>query len=604
MEVKSSISFKEKLRISMKFMKIVHSLSNKYILLSCISAVLKSILVLLNVIIPKYLIDELLGQKEINVLTFYVLALILSNLLLNALNGYLENKIKILNEKLIRDLELDMANHIMNMKFENLESTKVLNLKEEVLNSIKNQRVINRMLNSIFNIFQAVISLLGLTVILITYNFIIILVILLIVYLNTKLYKRVQKNEYEFHKTFAPFRRRLQYYMNFSSDFSMGKDIRIYNMVPMVSEKIDKYHKESTKSLKILHDTFGLFTGLSNINTQIEMTLIYAYIIYKVLINAITIGDFTMYTSAASKFSESVTNILNSSVEFFQMCEYINSYLEFKEIPLVNDQGRLDVKDKDNITIEFKNVFFKYPNNNDYTLKDISVKISNKEKLSIVGKNGAGKTTFIKLICKLYKPQRGQILLNGVNINDINHDEYLKLISVIFQDFKLFSFSVKENIAFDDANVDSKEVDDKVTDTLKKSGVWDKINSLNKKADTSVYKLFDKEGVEFSGGESQKIAISRACYKDSSIIILDEPTSALDPYSEMEIFTKINELVKNKSAIFISHRLSSCRFCDRIIVFDDGKIMEDGTHEELLKQNGRYCEMWNKQSNYYKEQEA
>jgi ATP-binding cassette subfamily B protein/ATP-binding cassette subfamily C protein len=224
----------------------------------------------------------------------------------------------------------------------------------------------------------------------------------------------------------------------------------------------------------------------------------------------------------------------------------------------------------------------------------VSLIIRSGEKLSIVGQNGAGKTTFIKLLCKLYEPQEGEIRINGVNIREYSREEYNRLLAVVFQDFKLFSFSVKENISFYHNSEERK-----LYHALEKAGLKDRIDKLEQGIETSIYKNFDKEGVELSGGENQKMAIARAIYKDSPIVILDEPTAALDPYAEFEIYTRFNELVSNKTAIYISHRLSSCRFCDHIAVFDHGELVEYGTHKELEGKNGLYSKMWHTQAQYY-----
>ena len=247
--------------------------------------------------------------------------------------------------------------------------------------------------------------------------------------------------------------------------------------------------------------------------------------------------------------------------------------------------------------LEFKNVSFKYPRSKEFTLKNISIKINEGEKLSVVGLNGAGKTTFIKLLARLYDPTEGEILLNGVNINEYDYDEYMKLLSVVFQDFKLMSFSIKENIALNDFN---KVKDEEIEEVLIKSGFGKDLEKLPKGINTPIYKNFDEGGIEFSGGQAQKLAIARAVYKDAPIVILDEPTAALDPKAEYEIYSKFNELIGKKTTIYISHRLSSCRFCDNIAVFQKGKLIQYGTHDELVKDKGNeYETMYSAQAQYY-----
>lgn len=243
--------------------------------------------------------------------------------------------------------------------------------------------------------------------------------------------------------------------------------------------------------------------------------------------------------------------------------------------------------------IEFRDVSFKYANTENYVLKHINQKIKIGTKTAIVGKNGAGKTTFIKLLCRLYEPTEGQILLNGIDIRYYDYKDYAKLFSVVFQDFNLFSFSIAQNVSGD------IEYDhDKVVACLEKSGFGERLSKLEDGIESKIYQQEDK-GIEISGGEAQKIAIARALYKDAPLVILDEPTSALDPVSEYEIYKRFDEMVQDKTSIYISHRMSSCRFCDKILVFDDGQIVEQGSHEKLLNNKGLYSELWNAQAQYY-----
>ena len=246
-------------------------------------------------------------------------------------------------------------------------------------------------------------------------------------------------------------------------------------------------------------------------------------------------------------------------------------------------------------TIEFRNVSFSYPNTGVRVLKNVSITIKAGERLSVVGLNGAGKTTFIKLLCRLYDTDEGEILIDGVNIREYDYDEYMKLFSVVFQDFRLLSFTAKDNIL-----LGAEDSDEAVDAMFEKVGLLDKINSLPKGRDTMMFREFDRDGVQLSGGEQQKLAIARALYKDAPVVILDEPTAALDPVAEYEIYCKFNDLVGGKTAVYISHRLSCCKFCDRIAVFSEGTIKELGTHDELVNRDGGiYSEMFRAQAQYY-----
>ena len=325
----------------------------------------------------------------------------------------------------------------------------------------------------------------------------------------------------------------------------------------------------------------------------------YLYLGIKVVLREIGIGDFTMSISATSNFFGGIQTAFYSLQTIFNQCYYLGQYVGFMNSE-EHISGGEDVPEKNKRhSIEFRNVYFKYPGSEKYVLEDVSVKINHSEHISIVGVNGAGKTTFIKLLLGLYKPDKGEILLDGKNINTYSYGEYIKLFSAVFQDFKLFSFSAKENIACS-GDVNEEEV----VKRFAQVGLLDKFRLLEDGLNTCLYKDFSETGIEPSGGEQQKLAIARALYKNADIVILDEPTAALDPIAEMEVFTHFKKLVNEKTAIFISHRLSMCRFCDRILVFKDGKVIEEGTHEELVnKAGGEYSEMYGIQANYYRQED-
>lgn len=247
------------------------------------------------------------------------------------------------------------------------------------------------------------------------------------------------------------------------------------------------------------------------------------------------------------------------------------------------------------VSIEFRNVSFKYPESETYALKNFSIKLENGEKLAVVGRNGSGKTTFIKLLCRLYDPQEGEILLNGVNIREYDDAAYRQLFSVVFQDFSMFSFPLAQNVSVADTYEEAR-----VWACLEEAGIADDVRGMEQQLDTYLYKDVEETGVEISGGEAQKLALARALYKNAPFIVLDEPTAALDPIAEYEIYSKFNRLVGDKTAIYISHRLSSCRFCKHIAVFQQGELVQLGTHEELIRDpSSAYYELWNAQAQYY-----
>jgi ABC-type multidrug transport system fused ATPase/permease subunit len=292
---------------------------------------------------------------------------------------------------------------------------------------------------------------------------------------------------------------------------------------------------------------------------------------------------------------ESVIDI-NNRIEYFHMFnEFINIQGDFRKGIIA-----ISEEDKENLVLEFENVSFKYPGHDNYVLQNINIKINKYEKLAVVGENGAGKTTFIKLMSRLYSPTEGRILLNGTDIKEIKYEDYIKLISAVFQDFQMFSFSILENAIFQE-NTD-EEAQKRVERLMTDNGLGKRLVTLKKGVDTQLTKDYDPDGEELSGGEAQKLAIVRALYKDSPIIILDEPTAALDPYAEYEVYKKFFDMTNNKTAVYISHRIASTRFCDKIAVFDNGKIVEYGTFDELINNQNKYFDMYNTQAQYFEEQ--
>ena len=250
--------------------------------------------------------------------------------------------------------------------------------------------------------------------------------------------------------------------------------------------------------------------------------------------------------------------------------------------------------------VEFRDVSFRYPGTEIWALRHVNVKFRVGERMAVVGENGSGKTTFIKLLCRLYDPQEGEILLNGIDIRKYNYREYMNIFSVVFQDFQLLSQPLGQNVA-GAADYDRERVEKALID----AGFGERLERLPKGLDTQLYKDFSDEGVEVSGGEAQKIAIARALYKNAPFIILDEPTAALDPIAEAEIYAQFNQIAGDKTAIYISHRLSSCRFCDEIMVFDRGQIVQKGSHDALISdEQGKYATLWHAQAQYYTEEEA
>lgn len=329
--------------------------------------------------------------------------------------------------------------------------------------------------------------------------------------------------------------------------------------------------------------------------------LAYGFLIYSVIYQDMTIGEFILYFGAVAGFSTWLTGIVKEfnslNAASLVICD-LRDYLEMEDKMNRGKGVELPKEYELPCDIELRNLYYKYPGAEDYTIKNINLHIKKGEKLALVGANGVGKTTLVKLICGLYTPTSGEIYINGKKSSDYNRDEYYTLFSVVFQDIHLLPLSIEQNISLKlEKDIDHKKVDE----VLHMSGLMEKVNSLPKGKKTILLKSIYEEAIDLSGGEMQKLMLARALYKNAPIIILDEPTAALDPIAELEIYQKYDELTKNHTSIFISHRLSSTRFCDRIVFLQEGSIIEEGNHYSLMKKNGKYKNMYDMQSHYYKD---
>lgn len=326
-------------------------------------------------------------------------------------------------------------------------------------------------------------------------------------------------------------------------------------------------------------------------------SVIMLYIAGKICTKSIMVGDYMLYVATITKLITGVSSLINLIGSLVYNNQFLKLLFDYYDLPDDRYLGTLPIeKRSDNeYEIEFKNVSFKYPKTDFWALKNVSFKFKIGERLAIVGMNGSGKTTLIKLLSRLYEPTEGVIALNGIDIKKYDYDEYQSIFSVVFQDFHIFAFSISDNVSCS-LNGDKE----KVVECLEQAGFGEKLKELSKGIDTIISKSYDNDGIELSMGEKQKIAIARALYKDAPFVVLDEPTASLDPISEQEVYNKFNEMVKDKTAIYISHRLSSCRFCDKIAVLHEGKLVQVGNHDELVKdENSKYFELWNAQAQYY-----
>lgn len=428
------------------------------------------------------------------------------------------------------------------------------------------------------------------------YSFVILLFMLALSILVSTITKKKEGDlQHELFVRNVRTNREYGYFYNLIFDYANGKYVRLYKSQPLIEKKMKKI-------VDFLEGSFKWMITRMNKNqlpgvfvNYLLQAVSYLYVGLKAIFGLISIGSALKFISAYSNLVDSITRVFYIWIEMKIKAEYLSYFYDFMEIKNKQYEGTIPTEKRDDneFEIEFRDVSFRYPNTETFVLRHVNQKIKIGTKTAVVGKNGAGKTTFIKLLCRFYEPTEGQILLNGVDIRYYDYKDYARLFSVVFQDFNLFSFSIAENVA------GGKDFDNgKVRNCLERSGFGERLAKMPDGICTNIYQQEDN-GVEISGGEAQKIAIARALYKDAPLVILDEPTSALDPLSEYEIYQHFDSMVQDKTSIYISHRMSSCRFCDNILVFDQGEIVEQGNHEKLMETGGLYSELWKAQAQYY-----
>ncbi len=409
--------------------------------------------------------------------------------------------------------------------------------------------------------------------------------------------KKASKVQMDFMDSCVDINVLIEKYDSYTTDYTAGKDIRLYGMGDMLADGDAAVGLQFFKRMQrsMLHN--GAWLAPMQALQQLLTGGLYLLLLWAALIGAVSVGSIARYAACLLPLMRGVSNLPLTIQLLLTNNIYLKRFFSYLDIPNNMYQGSLTVEKRDDndYDVEFRDVSFQYPGTDSWALRHVDLKFNVGEKLALVGENGSGKTTFIKLLCRLYDPTEGSILLGGVDIRKMDYDEYRRLFAVVFQDFQLLSLTLGQNVAT------QKDYDkEKVRECLQKAGFGDRLDAMPAGCDTYLYKHYAEDGVEISGGEAQKIALARALYKDAPFIILDEPTSALDPQAEYRVYSDFNAIAGDKTAVYISHRLASCRFCDAVAVFDGGRLVQRGTHAALLADTGgKYHALWTAQAQYY-----
>ena len=602
----------------MTALKTIHNIRKEYIRVLFINAILQAIRPFIPIVLSAMILDELLGDKDQT--TVITLAILLVSLMLitHLLNGYFTKRYTDETKYLIDNYEFELSKKSMKLDYAQIEKKETMDLlqfiQEGGINYMGIWHIAEYLQLGTLAILESIIAFsliltmftngidVSVTGSLAFIQSPLVFVLLLMVLgtgilLSSMIQSKLGETVANAAKGGVGANRIFGYlFFHISYNYANGKDIRLYKgqnllhekitdfVVPNCQDSLDNFVKPNMKHFSLL-----------NLVNVIMVVAVYTFIILKAYIGAITIGVIFIQINAIMRLYQSIGSYMKQYNMLKAACDHFENSIKYFNLPEMKKEGSRSIDKQDDYTFKFENVSFKYPSSDILVLDNINLTINAGERLAVVGMNGAGKTTMIKLLCRLYDPTEGIITMNGVDIKEYGYEAYINLFSVVFQDFKLFSFGMDQNVS-----VNEKIDSEKLEASLLNSGLTTVMDELDKHYQTSIGKNFDENGRDFSGGEEQKLAIARALYKDAPIVVLDEPTAALDPIAEYEVYSKFDTLVKDKTAVFISHRLSSCRFCHNIAVFDKGKIVQLGNHDFLVSdKKGKYHELWFAQADHY-----
>lgn len=510
--------------------------------------------------------------------------------------GFLYTRLKLIEERIAKTMTLE---------YEQLEDPDMLDRLQKAKRSAEGEWMgLGALMSNMWSTAVQLVAVLTAVGIIFTLNGWLVLIIFVLSFIQFEYFDYIRiKDKEVMWDAMAPHWRRMNYMQETATDFSYAKDIRLYGMKPWLLgkykdiNKIELEHWIQSRKYWAMNVWFG--QGIS----LVRNVLIYGWLIYDMLFNGMSIGDFTLYTGSAITFSMYVSQFLQSLGGMREQSAKVDDFRSYMDIKNADElqEKHTPVPEADGYTFEFRNVSFRYKGQETYALKNLNLTFSAGQRLAVVGLNGAGKSTFIKLLLRLYDVTEGQILCNGIDIRKFDRNEYFRLFSPAFQEVEVFAFPLCENVSMRLSGDTDRA---KAEEFLRAAGMGEKLGKLPKGIDTEMLKVLYEDGVDLSGGEKQKMALARALYKNAPVVVLDEPTAALDALAEYRLYQSFDGMIGGKSAVYISHRLSSTRFCDTIAMFKGGEMVEYGTHEELLNKNGAYAEMFRVQAQYYVEDGA
>lgn len=587
--------------------KLTWQLNNQFIIAIIVMGVLSALYMLIGIYIPKIVLALVENKVTTDTMIKVLVAVGIIILVVKLINTKAQYVGEYAWDKVYKGLVSKYLRKSFTTDFKNMENPDFLDLIERSTHAMYNYQGINgycrRGSDILSNIVLVIIAGAAIAVI----NPLIILVLVFISYFIYKILDSTMEwTKVNFRDAMSSNFRKNYYFSSTARDFKYAKDIRLFKMQDFIEQTWKDINTVYYAACKKNHRKWVMCEAKMSFLRLFQNLLLYIVLIYMVLNKGMSISDFVLYIGLVASFSTAMTdmfcNMVWMNMNRMEVDDF-RTFMDWNEDKPDTEKGqgvnkKIDLKE---FEFKFENVSFKYPGHEKYVLKNINLTIEAGSKLAVVGINGAGKTTLTKLLMRLYEPTEGRILLNGVDVKNYDRDTYFKIFAPVFQNIEIFAFPVWQNISMKPENETDKN---RTMEALERSGLDEKINKYENKIDTMLLRIFDPNGVDLSGGERQRLAMARALYQNREVLVLDEPTAALDALAEDRMYQEFNEMVKGKTAIFISHRLSSTRFCDKIVMFEDGRIIEEGTHEQLINANGKYSNMFQVQAQYYKDKEG
>ena len=574
------------------------------VLMFVFGAVTQSVMRYLWSYIGKFMVDMIEAQAAMNTKELLPLVRLLAVVALVeviAIGGQtiVSNRVYF-NMTLVRfQMITEKNDKLLSMNYQMLEQPHILDLHQRASNALGgNWQGFEGMMNRTYIVAAQVVTMIvtASTIIVLDPRLLLVLTVAMLINYGSQRWS-IRDDKKHFWDATSTTRRQMSYMERCTQDFDYAKDIRLFSLKPWLLKKqkgiLADYRKKYNRSRNfwLRHSYIYCSTSL------IASAVMYYILITQVMHESVSIGDFTLYLGMCGAFSQALSDFYDNFGQLQFASNMVDDLRTFMDLEVEKEEDCLDIGVLgDTFHFEFRDVCFRYEGAKEDTIKHLNLSFPAGQRLAVVGLNGAGKTTFIKLLLRLYDVTGGEILVNGYNIKRFRRKDYYRLFAPVFQNVELFAFPLAENVSMKEPERTDRK---RALACLLQAGMEEKINSLEKGIDTEILKVLYEDGVDLSGGEKQKLALARALYKDASVIVLDEPTAALDALAEYELYQNFDQMMEGKSAVYISHRLSSTRFCDRIAMFMDGRIVEYGTHEELLAKQGEYAKMFEVQAQYY-----